>query len=243
MTLQIYIDWAMRPLLIEQHDFYVAQTRTKVFAQFQDVTGDATTFAAAEYDRLGRQPFDPGCDDPAALGELAQDRALTFYNLLADLRRQVILGALSGVFHQWQKALSEFIEKELRTGGIPEAEAQRCAWPTNFGKIYDLLADFGWNVRNEPFFPCLDACRLIVNTHKHGKGASLNELMSKYPAYLRDPLNLLFPDLVAKSLDHTYLTIDDQQFIEIADSIRAFWVAFPERLYYTKVDGLELPCD
>ena len=55
------------------------------------------------------------------------------------------------------------------------------AWRRN---VLDLLNDFGWDCRSLPSFSKIDACRLVVNVYKHGKGPSLEDLAKRYPEYL-----------------------------------------------------------
>ncbi|MCQ4437932.1 hypothetical protein NO135_23300, partial [Clostridioides difficile] len=55
-------------------------------------------------------------------------------------------------------------------------------------QIADLLESFGWPLRTTDYFRTLDACRLVVNVYKHGKGKSLDDLRARFPEYLDDPL-------------------------------------------------------
>lgn len=89
----------------------------------------------------------------------------------------------------------------------------------------------GWPVRKQPWFRFLDSCRLVVNVHKHGKGASLTTLAAKYPEYLKN----LFDDsidVLASEPNYEDLDISDAQFTGIEQAIESFWKDFPERLYY-----------
>lgn len=229
MQLQLYMASVMKPHLLKQHDFYVAQTDKRVLAQFRDMEGDADRFAEAEYQRFLAQPGDENTDT-ASLAEAAHDNAANFYGLLSDLRQQVILGALAGLYHQWEKELRDFIERELMYD-VQKAEAIRIAWHGSITDIFDLLTQFGWDILGEPFFSLIDACRLIVNVHKHGKGRSLEELNRLYPNYLRESFGPGIRPLIPDYLDHTLLAVSEDHYTEIAAALRMFWVAFPERLY------------
>jgi hypothetical protein len=228
MQLQLYMASIMKPYILEQHDFYVAQTNMRVLAQFQDLEGEADRHAEDEYKRLLARPGPENTD----LAETAHDRAIGFYGLLADLKQQVILGALAGLYHQWEKELREFIERELMHY-VQKEEVMKIAWKDPITDIFDLLIQFGWAIRTLPFFSLIDACRLIVNVYKHGKGRSLEELNRDYPQYLRDPFGSDVPVFIKDYLDHTLLTVSEEHFTEVADALRAFWVEFPERLYLT----------
>ena len=231
MQLQLYMASIMKLHILEQHDFYVAQTNKRVLAQFQHLEGEADGHAKEEYNRLMKQPGDESTDF-ADLAHIAHDRAIGFYCLLIDLKQQMVLAALAGLYHQWEKELREFIERELRHDMKKDA-AKKHAWIGEINKIFDLLTKFGWTVRTRPFFPLIDACRLVVNVYKHGNGRSLEELNQRYHQYLRDPLGPDLPAFIPDYLDHALLTVTEEHFTEIADALRAFWVEFPERLYLT----------
>lgn len=136
-----------------------------------------------------------------AVAETANEHGQNLYSLLHDLRKQMLLSALAGCYHQWDKELREFIEGEL-SKTFKHDDAKRIAWNLNIGTIFDLIAQFGWNCRALPFFRHIDACRLVVNVHKHGKGSSLEQLAATYPEFLRNPVAEVAPDLVSDFLDH-----------------------------------------
>lgn len=230
VQLQLYMWSGTRAVILERHDFYVEQVRARVFAQFRDISEEAERYAEAEYERLGSMPGD-GDSDLGALADQANDRAQSFYGLLSDLRKQLLLGALAGLYHQWEKDLRDFIERELVHNIKPE-EATKVAWDPNIGNVFDALKEFGWDCRLQPFFAKIEACRLVVNVYKHGKGRSLDELALKHPEYLdRGFPKEALPAFVMDNLDYEYLAISETQFNEIAVALRDFWVEFPERMY------------
>ncbi len=217
--------------LLERHDFYVAQIKTRVLSQFQDIEGEAERYREMEYERLAELPGDED-SDMSAIADTAEDRGQDFYGLLADLKKQTILGALAGMYHQWEKDLRLFIERELRHAYEWET-VQKIAWDANIGDIFKILEDAGWNVVSLNFFSLIDACRLIVNVYKHGKGTSLTQLSERYPEYLDVPSPL--SEFARRRLDHDWLSLTDVQFNQIADAMRTFWAAFPERLFLKTV--------
>lgn len=228
MEHQLYMWSETRSRILKRHDFYVGQVKARVLSHFVDIEGEAKRFAEAEYDRL--RSLRGENDDQSE----AFDRAESLYGLLHDLRKQMLLGALAGCFHQWDKELREFLERELACT-VKEEVARRYAWDQNPESVFDLLRDFGWDCRAGVFFPQIDACRLIVNVYKHGKGRSLETLAASYPVYVDVPkpnprFGLMF-SLVPKLLDHEWMEITEIQFDEIAYALRQFWESFPERLY------------
>jgi hypothetical protein len=223
----------MRQVLLERHDFYVEQVKAKVLSQFRDIESEAERYGNAEYDRLGELPGDED-SDMAEIAEEAMGRAQNFYGLLSDLKKQMILAALGGMYHQWEKDLREFIERELRHNYTPETVA-KVAWGANIADVFKVLSDFGWNYSACHFFSRIDACRLIVNVYKHGKGQSLEELARRYPEYLNVPL-AFEGERRADFLNHEWLSVSEAQFDDIAAALRSFWEVFPERLFLAKQD-------
>lgn len=152
------------------------------------------------------------------------------WELLLNMRNQVLLAGLASLYHLWDKTLRDFIESEVKCH-FSEANTIAIAWEPNIGKIFDVLKQFGWDCRSEPFFSFIDACRLVVNVYKHGKGRSLDELAANYPDYLQGPLvDIDEPGSVAGTPDYEMLIVTESKFDEIARALRGFWEAFPETL-------------
>lgn len=228
MQLRLDMTPDMKHWIIQAHDFYVEQVNKRVLAQFKDIKGDADRYAKAEYERLSAR-YGHEDADPADVAESAHDNAIGYYSLLHDLRQQVILGALAGLYHQWEKQLREFINLEL-AHEVKRDLASEFAWSGNIGDVFGWLDQFGWNVRVQSFFPTIDACRLIVNVYKHGQGPALAELNKKYPEYLPDPIGNLIPSKRPKLVSYEWLAVSEEDFAEIAKGLRAFWKCFPGQL-------------
>lgn len=222
---------SVRDYFIERHDFYVTEVKRRVLSNFADIEGEANRFADAEYQRLGRLPARDDVD-MADLADTAEDRAQNFYTLLDDLREQSLLGALAGSFHQWDKELREFLEREL-THTMSNEDSAKFAWNQDWTVILDGLREFTWDVRATSCFPFLDAGRLIVNVYKHGNGRSLTELAKRYPQYVHDPVPELRQSFNSDFLDHSWVRISEAEFDKLAtNGIRQFWLDFPELMYY-----------
>jgi MmeI, target recognition domain len=109
-------------------------------------------------------------------------------------------------------------------------------WSADFGQIAELLESLGWKISSTDYFGQLDACRLVVNVYKHGKGKSLDDLKQKYPDYLEDPFSGsggAFSDVEHR--DHTHLKVTKDQFQAFSDAIVAFWQAVPENIFESQV--------
>lgn len=230
LKLQLYMWHGTRSLYLDRHDFYVEQIKERVFPPFRDIEAQAEAYADAAYEKLCAMPGDENIE-LADLAESAHDQSVDFYAMLSDLKKQVLLGGLAGLYHQWDKDLRDFLEHELQHYLKSDA-AVESSWHPTIGKIFDSLKQFGWDCTAEPFYQKIEACRLIVNAYKHGKGKSLDDLAAQFPEYLPNPI----PETSAlftgnEYLDPEWLDVSEAQFEELAAAIRQFWERFPERSF------------
>lgn len=234
MDPQLYMWSPIRRRILERHDAYVDAVQARVISQFLDIDAQAEKHAEAEWEALLEMPAREDID-MADLAEIAQDAGIEKYEMLSFLKREMLLGSLAGLYHIWDRSLRDFLEREFRHW-MSATSVERYAWRSDFNGILDCLRQFGWDIANEPFFDKLDACRLVVNVYKHGNGASLKRLAARYPQFLRYHGN---PELsfLAQHVDHEDLELSEQQFHEIASSLRTFWIGFPERLYPATIGG------
>lgn len=227
-----------RQSLIKGHLFYVEQARKRLLSQFDDMEAEADR-AGEEWLEQSARHFDPDRDDPGDFYETAHDVGVQFYGLLSDLREQTRQSVVAGMFHEWDKQLRDWLVREIHhwhRGDNLNAKI----WSADFGQLTDLLVSLGWNVRTTDYFRQLDACRLVVNVYKHGKGKSLDELRNGFPEYLDDPFQSLGGALSAAAYrDHTHLKVSDDQFQAFSDAILAFWRDVPDNV--TDVQVTEVP--
>ena len=206
------------------------QVKVRVLDNFHNMEEEANRVAEELHDQIG-STFPEGDGDMAAAAETAFGHGAEFYMLLSDMKSQTILGALASLYHQWDKTFRDFMEREL-TRTYDRDQVTKYVWQPNIGKLFDILEKFGWSVRQAQWFPLVNACRLIVNVYKHGKGRSLDELAETYPEYLKEGEYDIIP--LARELttpDHEDLAVTDEEFEKIAGAMREFWVDFPERLF------------
>ncbi len=223
-----------RRSLIDRHLFYVEQARKRLLSQFDDIGMDADR-AADEWLERRSQRFDPDHDDPDAFCEAANDIGIEFYGLLSDMRERTYLSIVAGMFHEWEKQLREWLVNEIQRWHSGDTVASK-VWSVHVDQTIDLLESIGWNVRNADYFHTLDACRLVVNVYKHGKGKSLDELRLNYPKFLVDPFKGfggIFSDVHFRN--HTHLMVNDEQFQEFSNAIVAFWKDVPENVYNLQI--------
>lgn len=232
MQPQLHMTFGWRYRLIKQHDFFVQQMRDRILARFSNIEAEAEKYGEDEYERIGNSPASEyDFRDMADVAETANENAVEFYSLLDDLRKQATLSAIAGMYHQWEKELRKFLELEMRHYFKADAVI-KLAWVKDVRNLFDILKEFGWDCTALAFFTKIDACRLVVNVYKHGKGRSLNELNDKFPQYLNNPMRDF--KIFDGHLDHEWLEVSDQQVSEFASAIREFWTTFPELLYWQK---------
>lgn len=211
-----------RQSLITSHLFYVEQARKRLLSQFEDIEAEAGK-AAENWLEQHEDRFDPDRHDPGDFYEAAETAGFEFYGLLSDMRDQTCLSVVAGMFHEWDKQFRDWLVREIRHWHHGDTAAQK-VWSADFGQIAELLEDLGWKISSTDYFRQLEACRLVVNVYKHGKGKSLDDLKRTYPEYLDDP----FSDV--EHCDHTQLKVSKDQFQAFSNAIVAFWQAVPENI-------------
>lgn len=226
---QLYLWSEARAHHIALHEFYVEQMRSRILSQFDDLEGQADRYTEEAYERMGRG-LGYGDVDMADIAEAAYDEGIAHYQALTDLRKQMLLGGLAGIFYQWDKTVREHLEHELRHDFDGDKIAKEI-WKAPVADVMGVFEQFGWPVKALPCYPKIDAMQLVVNVYKHGKGRSLNQLAELYGEYVRDPIRQWMPEGMAFGLDHEWLTVTNEQFGQFADAIRDFWRDMPERLY------------
>ncbi|EPC02177.1 hypothetical protein L861_15825 [Litchfieldella anticariensis FP35 = DSM 16096] len=227
-----------RQSLIAGQLFYVEQANKRLLSQFDDIKGEADK-AAERWLEENSQYFDPDRHDPGEFEERAYDASVEFYGLMCDLREQTKLSVVAGMYHEWEKHLRKWMTGEIRHWHIGGIVAEK-VWTVDVGKLVDLLESLGWKIRSQAYFSKLDACRLVVNVYKHGKGRSLNDLKQLYPEYLSDPLvhiGGVFSGI--NYLDYDHLSVSDGQLQRFSDAIVSFWKDVPENILDR--EDLEVP--
>ncbi len=225
-----------REMRIARHAFYVEQARTRLLSQFDNMEAEADK-AAEDWLERDTGSFNPDAD-PASLYELAHDKSIEFYTSLAEMREQIRLSLIAGMYHEWEKQLRDWLVTEINHwhGG---PVAKRKIWGTNFEQIFDLMDHFGWAMSVQPFHATLDACRLVTNVFKHGDGSALRDLKLQAPQFLQGVFPLDENGLSdIKWRDHTHLKVDENDFTLFADAITAFWRYVPEHTHAADVTTL-----
>jgi len=226
---EIYMWAGKREQLLHRHSFYMEQAEKRLLSQFDDIEGEAVLHEQEYYHCLSE-----AADEHYGLDrvyEQARDEGHQFCDMLKEMQRQTILNVLAGCFYQWETDLRAFIDREL-TKEVEEECVHRLAWENNISKVFDMLLDFGWDIRRCDFFEKLDAMRLIINVHKHGKGNSLKDLRVKHPQYIQPTYDFMTPNLGPSKLDLHTLAVSKSEYLDLAGACQAFWEQMPERNLY-----------
>ena len=225
---QLYMWNGVRSHILQQHDSYVDAVKARVFPQFADIEAQAEKYARKIFDDHAHGSGDPSINE-ADLAEGAHELSLEHYEMLSFLKREMYLGALAGLYHVWEKALRSFLEGEF-LHFVGQDEIEKAAWRSSTAHLWKLLEQFGWRASGEPFYQDIEACRIVVNVYKHGKGPSLDELEKRFPQFIVKVITD-DPALSPTKLDHEEVVVTEEQFLKIARAIRTFWVSFPARLF------------
>ncbi|TPG87817.1 hypothetical protein EAH72_34005 [Pseudomonas caspiana] len=228
-----------RQSLIGQHNFYIEQARSRLLSQFANMEQDADNAAEAWLNERSAN-FDPDIDDVGSIYEASGDAGIEFYLLLDEMRMQTRLIVVAGMFHNWEKKLRGWITDEMRHWHRgPAAPAK--VWSADFPSIMSLLVSLGWPVTSQKYLQILNGCRCLVNVYKHGDGKALADLKQQCPEYLTDPIRSEYglPATGLEWLDHTHLSVTDDQIEGISNAILEFWKDVPANMFDR--DDLEPP--
>lgn len=223
--------WVRRHL-IDNHEFYVARSKRHLLSQFSNLDEMADQ-AGEEWLEETAHLFNPDTDDPGAAYEAAYDRSVEAYQLLSDLRDNVRLAVIAGMFHAWEKELRDWLSAEMQHWHRGE-NAYSKIWSGNFQQIFELLRCLNWELPENPLVATLDRCRLVVNVYKHGPGNALEDLRKKYREMLDERPGAWEHERSAR-LHHARLKVSDDDLDEFSNAIVSFWNAAPENVTASQI--------
>lgn len=220
-----------RKSIIEKHRFYVDQARSRLLSQFGNIESEAEK-AGSDWLERASHNFNSERDSPEDFYGAAEDESISFYQLLEEMRDNTRLSVVAGLYHEMDKQLRDWMERELNKlhGGD---EVRKRIWLQPFGQLIDFFSLLDWKIRSKPYYAKLNACRLVVNAYKHGEGSSFQELKLQYPEYIQSEghSNLDFNDYVD-------LNVNELQIDEFSASIVEFWHDVPERMFCNSLQEL-----
>jgi len=228
-----------RAELLEKHEFYVQHAKARLLDQFTDDAISEEADRAAEESWESRSMyFNPEYHDPDDGVEAAYEVGVWRYQLLTDLRDNVRLSIVSGFLHEWEKSLRQWLADEVRHWHYGE-EVRSVIWKRNLIELFDLLESFGWSLKGATYFKDLDACRMVVNVHKHGDGPSLDKLAASYPRFLDHPLEPMRGQIGHDWFvpNHEYLKVSDADLEAFSAAIVAFWKDVPKNVFDSQISN------
>ena len=222
----------LRQSFIKSHQFYVAQANRRLLSQFSHIESESDQ-ASSDWLDNNKSSFHPDYHDPGDFYESARDAGINFYLLLSEMREQTFLSVVAGMYHQWDKQFRQWLVDEIKHWCSSEALRQKI-WKVNSGDLVDLMKTVGWNLSEQPYYPVIDACRLVVNIYKHGDGQAVADLRTQHSKYLVDEFAgglLESSDPFCRPLNYTHLKINAADIQEFSDAIVAFWNDVPDNIH------------
>jgi len=223
-----YLDSIGRDYILSRYTFYLSQARDLIFPQFEDIEGAARRYSDKWYEDAGKR-FNPDVHDEGAFAERAFDEGISYGLMLDDMRNDVYLALLAGLYHRWDKDLREWVVREL-AHWIDRERIENKIWDIQRHTLCQLLDSLGISITSQPFYPLLDVYGKLVNVYKHGKGKTFNSLRDSHPEYFRRDMQ---SDAYWKYTTHDDLSVSDEQFNALTDTLYAFWGCIPQ---YTSSD-------
>lgn len=215
------------------HIFYVEQAQKRLLSQFDDMESEADQ-AARDWLNANQHRFNPDVHDASDFEQRAYEEACTLYQLLEEMRDNVRLGVVSGMYHEWEKALKEWLADELARLYYYD---KAVVWKADFCQIIELLECLNWPVRDRSFHPDLNACRLVVNVYKHGYGRSFEELKEQCPEFLTGPSGRFVPERM-RYARHSDLRVNAEQVQKFSLAIISFWDDCPEEIWESAISKI-----
>lgn len=213
---------------IEKHDFFVKETHRRIISQFADIEGEADNFADKWLESSSAY-FDNENDDPASFFENANEKAMEFYFLISDMKKNAILAMTASIFHHWDKSFRSWLVKELKFSITGRSVSQ--IWTAPITDIADFFKFHGWDMMAEPSMSRIIVLHDVVNAYKHGEGRSFKRVAEKNPEYLDDfliEMNNKGKRIYKPSYEN--LCVRENQFDDFCDAIKDFWKSVPKEL-------------
>lgn len=223
-----------REVIIEQHDFYVAEAKSRILSQFSDIETEADAKAEETLQKMAPR-FDPDRHDEGDFYERAHDAAISHWLALNEMRDSVGLSVAAGMFHQFDKTLRNKVADELRQWLEPKF-VEKIVWSADHPQLMDLLEWQGMSLKSESFSEQVDLLRRVINVYKHGDGPAHKKLSEKHPEFYE---NVDMTSTFGFLPDFDQLRITPEHFERFASAIKEFWQALPSRLH--KSDMREPP--
>lgn len=223
MAIGSFYFWeGLRRLRLEEHRFYVEQAKARLLSSFENIEVDADEYAENYLERRG-QYFNPEIHDPDSFLEASYDAGLEHYLALSEMKKQTYLSVLAGMFHQFDKALRNWLSKEMDFLSDAGEHTKLAIWKKDFPLLLDAMESLGFEIADKNFYKSLKTCHLIVNVFKHGFGPSFENLKAQRPNFFSRNYYHEFPENLRKFfLSYEMLEINEAEIEEFSNAIIEF---------------------
>ena len=152
-----------------------------VLPAFGHLQERADQVAEEYYNLIGSVPAGEDCDiDMASVADAAQDRSLSWYEMMTSLRQTMRNLLAAGLFHLTEQQLATLCRDAGFTMGPPRDSGLSAVkqWYSQH-----LRLEF----ESLPSWTMIHELRLLANTVKHGEGRSAEELKTLRPQLFSNP--------------------------------------------------------
>ena len=143
----------LRQSLISQHIFYVEQAQARLLLQFSELkTKESAEQFIKSWMKENQYRFNPSFHDEGDFYAEACER----YHALLALGNQTRLSVVSGLYHEWEKQLRQWLVDEIAHWCNSE-QLKNAIWKANSGELAELMKSVGWDWNEQPYYQVIDA--------------------------------------------------------------------------------------
>lgn len=228
MTVFAQMNELERQYIIEKHAFLTDQCKSRLISRFSDIEGEVDESAKAYAEELKSEFNHENVDWDSFQGRL-NNKVLTHYFLLRDMRKVTIIALTAAIYHNWDKSLRGWLTKELSFSFEKEYVQQR--WGDSISKLTKLFQENGWDVAETPDMKKILVMHDVVNAYKHGDGRSFQTVRKNHPDYLDDYIiESHGPGGRGFTPRYDNLNVTEEQFDNFAEAITGFWESVPKEI-------------
>jgi hypothetical protein len=226
-----------RTRLISHHKFYVEQAKNRLLSQFENIENEAD-HQSEEWLNNNGHLFGQETYHSSEMQRLVNNERDERYRLLKNMQDDTCLSVAAGMFYESDKQLRNWLVEELKRVD-PFPATISAIWKASFDELMNLLGAINLPVREREYFKDLDACRLVVNVHKHGSGPAFDKLKTDCPEFFGDALSgtTNFGDQM-QYMDHTNVKIKKEHLDRFSEAIIRLWLDLPAETWESQIKAL-----
>lgn len=216
--------WTKR-LALNELQAYVEGFHGRLIPTFDNIEEEAEKASQEIWEGAESASFNGYGDSYGDLSSDAFEVGLKVYENLSFVREQLIQLSVAGLYHLWERAIKQFIIKELKHYQY-EDSVFKVVEKATFEDLVDILQQFTYDITVTTYYQKLNELRLVANVVKHGKGKSLEQLAQLAPHLFENPTI----SLIGIS-NNENLNLMSSDFMAYSNAIQEFWTSFPERVF------------